>query len=246
MRTIFDESAKWYPNFYSDRDSASSADKILEILEPPNNATIFDLGCGTGEITNRVRERGYKTIGIDPSKKMIAAAELAFSEENCQWLVGDLNDVKENSIESGYAYFHVVNYIAFQDGINTFIKTLSKKMKPNSRFVFDYWRKDQVASKGLESRQKNFLINDVKHCREVTPEIISMDHIEIRIRVFPIAGQIGVNTTEIHELAVFDESQIVDEANRSDLSVRFTNWNSSKKDFIDWDSVCILEKSIYH
>lgn len=242
MRTIFDESAKWYSNFYSGRDSVSSANKILEILEPPCDATIFDLGCGSGEITNRVSERGYKTIGIDPSQKMIAAAEQVFSNENCQWIVGDLNDVEENTIEYGYSYFHVVNYIAFQEGLSTFINTLSKKMKTDSIFIFDYWRKDQVESNGLESRQKNFMINHVEHCREVIPAIISMDHIEIKIRVFPIAGQIGVNTTEIHELAVFDESEIVDVVNKNGLTVRFTNWKSNTKDFIDWDSVCILEK----
>ena len=241
MKTVFDESAKWYSEFYSSRNSKSSARKIVEVLKPTANATIVDLGCGTGEITNSVMSLGYKTLGIDPSKNMVNSAMESFSNIKSRWIVGDLRTLDDDSIEYGYAYFHVANYIIYQDSLSEFIEVLSKKMRIDSRFAFDYWRKEQVLTKGLEPRKKNFDIDGIEHCREVTPKIFSMEHIEIRIDVFSLAENSGVKTSEVHELAVFDESTLLELADNNGLVARITNWENTK-DNSNWDSVCILEK----
>ena len=242
MKTVFDESAKWYVDFYSSRNAKASASKIVEILKPTENATIVDLGCGTGEITNSVMKLGFKTLGIDPSKNMINSALDFFSDFESKWIVGDLRSIDDNSIEYGYAYFHVANYIVFQDSLSDFIDLLSQKMRINSRFAFDYWRKDQVINQGLEPRKRNFEIGGVEHCREVIPKILSMEHIEIKIDVFPLMGESGVKTSEVHELAVFDDSALLELAENYGLEAKITTWENTKDDS-QWDSVCILEKT---
>jgi ubiquinone/menaquinone biosynthesis C-methylase UbiE len=242
MKNTFDESAKWYSDFYLSRDISNSAEEILRVLQPTIGKTIFDLGCGTGDVTNSVMRRGFETIGIDPSKNMIGLAESTFSSQSLKWIVGDLNSVQDNTIEFGYSYFHVANYIAFQNGIAVFVESLSKKMKVNSKFAFDYWRKEQVLHNGLESRRKTFEIQGIEHVRKVTPKINSVDHIEIKIEVSPKNGKTGVRTSEIHQLAVFDESEIREIANQNGLIAKFTNWDQKVNRELCWDSVCVLEK----
>ena len=36
---------------------------------------VADLGCGTGEMTTRLRDAGYDMIGIDASEEMLAEAQ---------------------------------------------------------------------------------------------------------------------------------------------------------------------------
>ena len=47
---------------------------VLELLNPRPGQRILDLGCGDGELTRVLRERGSKPVGIDSSRELIAAA----------------------------------------------------------------------------------------------------------------------------------------------------------------------------
>lgn len=43
-------------------------------LDRPNVRTALDVGCGTGEITNWVADRGVAAVGVDPSPTMLETA----------------------------------------------------------------------------------------------------------------------------------------------------------------------------
>lgn len=47
---------------------------VLELLDPRPGERILDLGCGDGELTRVLRDRGSEPVGIDPSAEFIAAA----------------------------------------------------------------------------------------------------------------------------------------------------------------------------
>lgn len=49
----------------------------LELLDPRPGERILDVGCGDGRLTGRIVERGAKTIGVDNSPEMVAAAVAA-------------------------------------------------------------------------------------------------------------------------------------------------------------------------
>ena len=49
-------------------------DRFLEIVPPPGRLTL-DIGCGEGRLSRDLEARGHSVIGIDPSPKVIAAAE---------------------------------------------------------------------------------------------------------------------------------------------------------------------------
>ena len=44
---------------------------ILELLQPKKGEKILDLGCGTGDLSEKMSKSGADVVGIDASAKMI-------------------------------------------------------------------------------------------------------------------------------------------------------------------------------
>ena len=66
----------WNPDEYA-RNARYVSDlgmPALELLNPRPGERILDLGCGDGELTRVLRERGSEPVGIDSSRELIAAA----------------------------------------------------------------------------------------------------------------------------------------------------------------------------
>lgn len=51
---------------------------LLDLLAPQAGERILDLGCGTGDITHTIVERGAQVVGADASVEMIATARERF------------------------------------------------------------------------------------------------------------------------------------------------------------------------
>ena len=66
----------WNPDEYA-RNARYVSDlgmPALELLNPRPGERILDLGCGDGELTRVLRDRGCEPVGIDSSGEFIAAA----------------------------------------------------------------------------------------------------------------------------------------------------------------------------
>lgn len=59
---------------------------LLNLLAPQKEETYLDIGCGTGNYTIPLANRGFNFMGIDPSQKMLMEAKLIKSDVN--WRVG--------------------------------------------------------------------------------------------------------------------------------------------------------------
>ena len=51
-------------------------DSFLEAL--PQGSKILDVGCGTGHLTNEIKQKGYDVYGIEPSSEMLKIAKKNF------------------------------------------------------------------------------------------------------------------------------------------------------------------------
>ena len=66
----------WNPSHY-DRAGAfvpKLAADLVDLLAPRPGERVLDLGCGTGELTAQLAERGARVLGLDASSEMVAEA----------------------------------------------------------------------------------------------------------------------------------------------------------------------------
>lgn len=94
----------WSPEQYEKfkRERAQPFYDLIGLLEPKQDLSIVDLGCGTGELTAELHRKlqAKSTLGIDSSKEMLkkaaphAGSGLRFSEGDiAKWGAGEQFDV---------------------------------------------------------------------------------------------------------------------------------------------------------
>lgn len=107
-------------------------DLILKNI--PADATILDLGCGTGEpIAKFFIERGIKIVGIDGSEKMIELCKKRFPNEH--WLVADMRTInlkqQFDAIIAWHSFFHLDH-----DSQRAMFKIFDSHIKPGGILAF--------------------------------------------------------------------------------------------------------------
>jgi trans-aconitate methyltransferase len=73
---------RWDPELYEARHAFvwELGEDLIEVLDPKPDERILDLGCGPGQLTRRIAERGAEVIGLDASPEMIGQARQNFPE----------------------------------------------------------------------------------------------------------------------------------------------------------------------
>jgi trans-aconitate methyltransferase len=66
----------WNANLYDGKHSFVSkfGNDLVELLAPQKGEQILDIGCGTGDLTNKLYEHGVAVSGIDQSENMVNQA----------------------------------------------------------------------------------------------------------------------------------------------------------------------------
>lgn len=67
---------QWNANLYDQSHSFVSkyGNSLLELLAPKQGERILDLGCGTGDLAQKLADSGVDVIGVDKSENMVAKA----------------------------------------------------------------------------------------------------------------------------------------------------------------------------
>jgi len=134
---------KWDSVLYSDKHSFvyDYGASLVELLNARLHERILDLGCGSGELTNKIMEEAESIVGIDNSPDMIEKARLKFPL--CEFHVDDASDFEFDepfdAIFSNAALHWVVNY-------KPAIACMYKSLKPGGRIVIEFGGKDNVST----------------------------------------------------------------------------------------------------
>lgn len=105
---------------------------LLELLAPKAGECILDLGCGTGQLTADIANRGAEPVGIDESADMIAAARSNFP--NLHFEVADAARVHFDEQFDAVFSNATLHWVRDQQGA---IAAIARSLKPGGRFVFE-------------------------------------------------------------------------------------------------------------
>jgi trans-aconitate methyltransferase len=106
---------------------------LIELLAPQPGERVLDLGCGTGDLTARIAERGALVTGLDASSEMVSEAKrkhpsLSFSLADGQELrfEGELDAVFSNA---------ALHWMPRADAV---AEGVARALRPGGRFVAEF------------------------------------------------------------------------------------------------------------
>jgi len=116
-------------------------ESLLELLAPKAGEHILDLGCGTGQLTEKIAESGAFVHGIDSSLSMIAQARANYS--HFDFAVADARDFQVDERLDAVFSNAVLHWIKEPDAA---IACVEKALKPGGRFVAEFGGKGNVGA----------------------------------------------------------------------------------------------------
>ena len=106
-----------------------------------NDGLVAELGCGTGNITERLSAAGYDMIGIDNSPEMLDIAQEKKAEANSQslYLFQDMREFElYGTVKAVISLCDSINYITEPDDLLTVFKLVNNYLDPHGLFIFDF------------------------------------------------------------------------------------------------------------
>ena len=100
---------------------------------------VCDLGCGTGAMTRRLRDRGYDLIGIDLSEDMLNVAKSHEKDDSILYLLQDMREFElYGTVKAIVSVCDSVNYIAEPEELKTVFELCNNYLDPKGILIFDF------------------------------------------------------------------------------------------------------------
>ena len=98
---------------------------------------VLDLGCGTGEMTRRLKKHGYDMIGVDSSFDMLQIA----SEKEAEGILYLNQDMRSfelyGTVRAIISICDSVNYLTRDKDLVKMLKLVNNYLDPKGIFIFD-------------------------------------------------------------------------------------------------------------
>jgi len=171
----FKDIAEYYDLIYEDKDYEKEVDFIEEIFENSKPKKILEVGCGTGNYTKILLERGYEVTAVDISENML---KIAREKCACKFIKGDIKDISINErFDASIAMFAMMGYITESSDVIKALNNINRHLNPNGVFIFDVWNGLAVMRLLPEHRVKEVENDKAKIIRIAMPNLRSFDHI---------------------------------------------------------------------
>lgn len=145
----YDSFAKMYNELWGPHFSNSALLSLERLLlkNIPEGSSIFDLGCGTGQLAQNLLEKGYEVTGIDSSEGMLFYARK--NAPDGKFILGDARyfnfiSTFQAVISTSASLNHIIN---FEELIGVFQNVYSSLLE-NGMFVFDLNNEEWYESVG--------------------------------------------------------------------------------------------------
>jgi trans-aconitate methyltransferase len=143
MKTSSLPETNWNASLYENKHAFvwQFGESLIELLSPRLGEQILDLGCGTGQLTEKIAIAGATVQGMDASPEMIEKAS-----QNYPHLLFRVADARSFQVEQPLdAVFSnaVLHWIKEPDAV---IECVGQALKPGGRFVVEMGGKGNVSA----------------------------------------------------------------------------------------------------
>ncbi len=101
---------------------------------------VLELGCGTGQMTERLAAAGYDMIGVDSSSDMLDAAQekKAASGLDILYLLQDMREFElYGTVRAVVSICDSMNYITSEEDLLKVFRLVNNYLDPGGLFIFD-------------------------------------------------------------------------------------------------------------
>ena len=128
----------WNPSHY-DRAGAfvpKLAADLVELLAPRPGERVLDLGCGTGDLTQQLAERGATVVGLDASSEMVREAQRKHgANSRLDLRVGDGQELALDAEFDAVFSNAALHWMPRADDV---ARGVARALKPGGRFVAEF------------------------------------------------------------------------------------------------------------
>src|SRR5579863_9971606 len=121
-------------------EAAPVVERLL-LTRVPKGAAVLDIGCGTGQFTEKMRQRGYELAGMDSSGEMIR-----YARQNAPGIEFTIADVRNFSLgrtfAAAYCVYESLNHVPDTEGLGMAFACIRRHLKPGAPFLFDLNREE--------------------------------------------------------------------------------------------------------
>lgn len=117
-------------------ETETDADAVLR----SERNLILELGCGTGNLTQRMAERGYDMIGVDSSQEMLSAAmEKRQCGNSPLYLQQDMRELElYSTVGTVLCVCDSINYLLSEEDVSEVFRRVNNYLFPGGIFIFDF------------------------------------------------------------------------------------------------------------
>ncbi len=117
---------------------------------------VCDLGCGTGQMTRRLRDKGYDMIGIDVSYDMLMEAMEQEDSQGILYLCQDMRSFElYGTVGAVISLCDSMNYLANTEDLLTVCKLVNNYLDPKGLFIFDIKTENYYKKLGVNTIAEN-------------------------------------------------------------------------------------------
>ncbi|MEH2330912.1 class I SAM-dependent methyltransferase [Nostoc sp.] len=134
-------SNNWDTSLYEDKHAFvwKYGEDLLKLLNPQPGESILDLGCGTGQLTEKIAQAGAEVMGVDYAPAMIEKARQNYP--HIRFDVADaINFQVDKPLDAVFSNA-VLHWVKEADSA---IASIHQSLKPGGRFVAEFGGKGNI------------------------------------------------------------------------------------------------------